>query len=157
MSRARRILPPALVVTALLVGVATADAPVTRPEDRPLVSAEDAPVRRNGDGPGAWWQTIGALALVAGLILALRWVLKRTGAVRSLPRSAGGPVELVSRTPVGAKQQLTLVRLGRRLVLLGWAGESVAPLAEVTDPGEVQRLLGGRKQEQTEDEPERNE
>jgi len=92
----------------------------------------------NGIG---WLRTLGALAIVAGLIFAARWLLRRwrpSGLI-----GAAGPVEVLARAPVAPKQQIVLVRLGGRLVLVGTGAGAMSTLAEVTDPAEVRELIDG--------------
>lgn len=51
-------------------------------------------------------------------------------------------LRIVSRTPVGPKQTLMLVKLGRRLLLLGVSPEQIQALTTVDDPDQVAVLLG---------------
>ncbi len=92
-----------------------------------------------GDGTGGWLRTLGALAVVAGLILAVRWFLRRWGA--SGPAGQAGPMEVLARASVAPRQQLLLVRLGKRLVLIGASGGAMTTLAEVSDQAEVDELM----------------
>jgi len=138
----------ALLIAALPRPAAGTGGRTTAPADpagrtlRPKAAAgPDA--RQVGQGrpdDAGWWRTIGALAAVVALIFGLRWVLRRLG--RS-PRAGGGglAMEVVAHAPLGARQQLALVRLGRRLVLVGTGPSGMSPLAEVTDPDEVSELL----------------
>ena len=92
-----------------------------------------------GDNPGGWLRTLGALAVVAGLIFAARWLLRRWGA--SGPAGQAGPMEVLARASVAPRQQLLLVRLGKRLVLIGAGGGTMCMLAEVSDQAEVDELM----------------
>lgn len=118
------------------------------PESRPVAPAEAGDVeggrvsRDSGGSVGGWLRTLAALAIVVVLIFAVRWVLRRLapGArARRLPEA----VEVLARTSVSARQQLLLVRLGRRLVLVGCGPEGMSTLSEVTDADEVSALLAG--------------
>ena len=51
-------------------------------------------------------------------------------------------LRIVARTPIGTKQQLVLVKLGRRLVLLGVTPERINALNTVDDPNQVAMLMG---------------
>lgn len=87
-------------------------------------------------------QTVLALGVVIVLIYVLRWVLRRVGKVApgGAATAEPGAVTIISRTPAGNRQQLLLVRLGGRLVLVGsWPG-GMAGLSEITDPAEVAAL-----------------
>ena len=119
----------------------------SRPDDDgklPARSAEDRLVSdgESGDG-GGWtglWRTIGALGLVAALIFVARYLLRRFGG-RSAAVGRGGPIDVLARVPVAAKQHLLLVRFGERLVLAGSGPGALTTLSEITDPGEVERVL----------------
>lgn len=90
---------------------------------------------------GALTSTATALGVVIGLLLATSWLLKR-----GQPRTPGqlppeafcvlGRAILPDRTPV------QLLRLGSKLVLVANHQDQVRPLAEITDPLEVERLAG---------------
>ena len=84
--------------------------------------------------------TAGALGLVIGLVLGARWVVvKFTG--RPLTASSTA-VELLSRTAVAPKSHVLLVRVGRRVLVVGDAGGALRPLGEIDDADEVADLLG---------------
>jgi len=93
----------------------------------------------DGDSARGWLRTLGALAVVAGLIFAARWLLRRWGATG--PAGQAGPMEVLARASVAPRQQLLLVRLGTRLVLIGAGGGTMTTLAEVTDQAEVDELI----------------
>jgi flagellar biogenesis protein FliO len=120
---------------AAQTGAAVASRPAL--ENKTLPSRPDASATTETMGP--WLRPLAALGLVVGIILILRYVLGRWG--KAMPAGSAGPVEVVSRTPLPPRGQLLLVRLGRRLVLVGaWNGGATA-LSEVTDPREVAELL----------------
>ena len=52
-----------------------------------------------------------------------------------------GAVQVCGRVPLAAKQFVHLVRVGERLLVLLESPQGVQRLAEITDPGEIQRLL----------------
>jgi flagellar biogenesis protein FliO len=54
----------------------------------------------------------------------------------------GEVFEVLGRAPLAARQQVHLVRLGAKLVLLSVSPAGVEALSEVTDPDEVIRLAG---------------
>ncbi len=97
-------------------------------------------------------QALIALGIVVVLIFLTRFVLRRFGRPIGIgigkPRTTG-PVELLSRTQVNPRQQLLLVRLGQRLVLVGCSPEGFSALSEVTDADEQARITaeftGARK------------
>lgn len=82
---------------------------------------------------------LGSLALVVGGYLALVVVLRKFGG----GGQKGIPAEVVSvlgNLPYGHKQNLRLVRLGSKLVLLLNGPEGTHPIGEITDPSEVDYL-----------------
>ena len=102
---------------------------------------ESRPIGGGGSGGDVvgWLRTLGALAVVAGLIFAARWLLRRCGV--SAPAGQAGPMEVLARASVAPRQQLLLVRLGKRLVLIGSGGGTMTTLAEVSDEAEVDDLM----------------
>jgi flagellar biogenesis protein FliO len=82
---------------------------------------------------------VSGLAIVLGAFLLLMWVSKKTKPKGSaaLPSEV---VEVLGRAPLNAKQQMQLVRLGNRLLLLAMSPDSAETLAEISDPQEVERL-----------------
>jgi flagellar biosynthetic protein FliO len=89
-----------------------------------------------------------ALGAVIALILALRWVAKHLFASSAAPRS-GGAMRVLSRMVVSPKQQVLLVQVGRRVVVVGDSGTQMSPLSEITDADEIAALVGQINQEQS--------
>jgi flagellar biogenesis protein FliO len=116
-------------------------------ENRPLPGlgqqVENQKVGRpsNTVNSDVWWQTLGALVLVVGLIFGLKWFLGRYGAGRSGLR-ASSVVEVLSKTAVSSRQSVMLIRVGRRLLIVGAGGDGMNTLTEIDDPEEVSELLG---------------
>lgn len=81
------------------------------------------------------------LAVVVALFLICMSLIRRSG-----PKSNGTlPSEAFSvlgRAPLTAQSYAQLVRLGNKLVLVAVGAEGAHPLAEVTDPLEVDRIAG---------------
>ncbi len=107
-------------------------------------SIEDKGLDEDSDNEtiGGWWQTILALGLVIVLILATRFGLLRLGGRSHL---ASGPIEVLTRLAVGSRQQLMLVRFGKRLILVGASQGSLTSLAEADDGEEVESLMASMK------------
>ena len=85
-------------------------------------------------------RVLGALAGVVGLILLLRWCGARF--VPAAGRRPNRAVEVLARCPLSPKQQVMLLRLGRRLIVVGECGSQLNSLCEITDPDEVAALVG---------------
>jgi len=99
-----------------------------------------APAAGNSSSGGWALQTIAALGLVIALALALRWAwVKLTGHV---PARASSPVlEVLSRTTIAPRNQVVLLRLGGRILVVGDSPAGLRTLANVDDPEEVASLL----------------
>lgn len=93
---------------------------------------------------------IGGLAVVIGGYLGLVWLLKIINPAGSgaIPREA---LEVVGSAPLNSQQNLQLIRLGSKLMLMLHGPDGTQPVGEVSDPAEVEHLLaicgnGGRGQ-----------
>ena len=96
---------------------------------------EPAPASRGRAGFGS------SVAWALG-ILAVGWLarqfMKSGGPLSLAPPSA---LELLSRQSIGPQQQLALVRLGQRILLVGTTPTGMSTLATVDDPAEVQAIV----------------
>jgi flagellar biogenesis protein FliO len=137
-------------VPAFAAGPATAVAQNVVPlEQRPLVRA---PAGQKADSvtPTAPTDGIGftrvllSLAAVVGLILFLRWGGVKLFKGQGTPHSTG-VMQVVARAPIAPRQQLMLVRVGRRVVVVSNSAGQMTPLSEITDADEVAELLGQLK------------
>lgn len=84
-----------------------------------------------------------ALGLVLGLIFLLRSGMKKFfagGVAGAASRSCA--MQVLSRSPLSPRQQLLLVRVGRRLIVVGDSAGQMTALSEITDPDEVAALVG---------------
>ena len=88
----------------------------------------------------------GALAIVLTLIFALRHVMKRAFGVAGAGASSRAVVVL-SRTVLAPRQQVMLLHVGRRLIVVGDSGGQMSTLSEITDPDEVAALVGQLRDE----------
>jgi flagellar biogenesis protein FliO len=82
-----------------------------------------------------------SLATVLGLFVAMVWCTRRIngGMASPLPKEA---LEVLGRAPLAGRQQMQLVRVGRKLVLLAVSPTGAETLTEISDPAEVEHLLG---------------
>ncbi len=146
-----------------VVAPVQAEAPPTQAstqvrEQLPLGQAASVPAsgtprgeRAAGGGILSHWlvRTVGALSIVIALIYISRRVLiKLSSTAGGLPgqfgaggRAPSGLVEIIGRYPVARGHTLVLLRLDRRLLLLGHSGEGFTTLSELTDPDEVASIL----------------
>lgn len=92
-----------------------------------------------------WWSSVpgvlASLGLVLGLFFLLAWFARRgmPGAIPTLPKSV---VEVLGRVPMGGRQQLQLMRVGNKLILLHLSLTGVETLTEIEDPAEIDRIAG---------------
>lgn len=94
---------------------------------------------------GSTWQMLGALALVVGLILALKWLSQRFAGQRR--RMGHTPViEVLTRTVVSPKHSVMLLRVGPRLLVVGAGADGMNTLAEIDDPEQAGEVLGAVEQ-----------
>ena len=93
-------------------------------------------------------RVLGALGIVIGLIFVLRWVGRHIFPA-SAGRGASRTIEVLSRSPLSPKQQVVLLRVGRRLVVVGDTGAQLNPLCEITDPDEIAALVGQIRDEKS--------
>jgi len=82
-----------------------------------------------------------ALGIVLALILLFRWVARRFFGVAGAGRATRA-VQVLSRSPLSPKQQLVLLRVGRRLLVVADGAGQMNTLSEITDPDEVAALVG---------------
>jgi flagellar biogenesis protein FliO len=93
----------------------------------------------------AMYTTGTALAIVVGLFMLCVWALRR-GARKSTVLLSSDVAQVLGRVPLAARQFAELVHIGNKLVLLSVTTGGAELLTEITDPVEVNRLLGICKQ-----------
>ena len=119
--------------------------PISREAPLPLrASANPQRLSRhssNGGGQGAITTVLGSLSVVLAAFFVLVWLSRKT-APKGLSPLPGEVFESLGRTPLTARQQLQLIRIGNKLVLLSVAPTGAETLTEITDVDEVNRLAG---------------
>jgi flagellar biogenesis protein FliO len=85
-----------------------------------------------------------ALAIVIGAFLLFTWAIRRSGKSSGTRRGLlpSDVVDVLGRVPIAARQFAQLLRVGNKLVLVALTPEGPTTLTEVTDPAEVDRLVG---------------
>ncbi len=81
------------------------------------------------------------LAIVVGLFLVCAWMMRRAGPKPTTPLPSEA-VAVLGRVPLAARNFAHLLQVGNKLVLVAITPDGVAPITEITDPLEVQRMLG---------------
>jgi flagellar biogenesis protein FliO len=82
-----------------------------------------------------------SMAIVLSLIFILRWVARRFFPNIAHTRGSG-VVRVLIRSPVTTKQQVVLLQVGRRVLVVADNGAQMNSLAEIADPDEVAELVG---------------
>ncbi len=85
---------------------------------------------------------ISSLLLVVGLFLGVAWCYRKTlgtSLTGGLPKQV---VNILGRTSISARQQLVLVRFGSKLLLVSVIQGEARTLGEISDPLEVDQMLG---------------
>jgi flagellar biogenesis protein FliO len=90
-----------------------------------------------------------ALALVLGAIFLLRWIGQRL-LLKSGTLRGNKTIHVVSRSVLSPKQQVIMLRVGKRLIVVGDSGGQLNPLCEISDPDEVASLIGESHKEPAE-------
>ncbi|MFV2066453.1 MAG: flagellar biosynthetic protein FliO [Pirellulales bacterium] len=106
-----------------------------------LARRKEETVRPRHGSLGTVVSVLGALGIVLGLFLLLIWLLKRglLGNTHLLPPEV---VESLGRASFAGRQQVHLLRVGHKLVLVSVTAAGVETLTEITDREEVDRLAG---------------
>lgn len=71
------------------------------------------------------------LLLVIGLIVLLGWLARR---MQLIPRQEGKAIRIVATQPLGPRERLLLVQVGREQVLLGLCHGQLTPLHVLAEP-----------------------
>ncbi len=82
-----------------------------------------------------------ALAVVLGLLVFLRTIFRRMAGPLGNAARPSGVVDVLARYPIARGQQLVLLKLGRRIVLLHHGKAAMTMLSEISDPDETAALL----------------
>ncbi len=128
-------------------------APATRPAAVPVDAHDQIALTRTGQGSpagrtvaaaGEGLFTLGRVSLALGVVLACIFVMRwASGYLLGMPAAgSGGAIQVLSRTTIAPRQQLMLVQVGRRVVLVANCGAQMNPLCEISDPDEIAAVVG---------------
>jgi flagellar biogenesis protein FliO len=89
----------------------------------------------------AVYTVVCALAIVIGAFLLCAWLMRRGGRIapQTLPTEV---ISVLGRVPLESRQFAQLLRVGNKLVLISLTPSGAETLTEVTDPVEVDRIVG---------------
>jgi len=114
-------------------------------------SVEDRAIKPASGSGYEIWQTLGALAVVVGLIVVIRLALRRFSGGRP-PAGASDAVQVLGRRALSSRHQAVLVRVGKRAVLVGiWPGGMVAlgDVGRADEPSDSVESAAGPQAEET--------
>ena len=106
----------------------------------------DEPVEQGSSGftfkapEGVVRNTAVSLGLVLVLFLGVAWFVKRAQP-QSHAMLPTGVVEVLGRVTISQKQQLQLVRMGPKLLLVSSTGSGMQTLGEISDPAQVEQMV----------------
>ena len=83
-----------------------------------------------------WVLSLGA---VLGLIFAAKYAGKRLMGLQA--HAGGGAINVLSRQNLSPRQQLMLIQVGRRVVLVASSGSQMNTLTEISDPDEIAEIV----------------
>jgi len=145
-------LPPPRQLLTTAPAASTVPPPLAVVPSSPTVQPESAgPLGlgshndRNAPGKsspiGAMITVGGSMAIVLGLFFIVAWAMRKTAPRGSLvlPKEV---FDILGRAPLGARQQVQLLRCGSKLLLVSITPNGTETLTEVTDPLEVDRIAG---------------
>jgi len=110
-------------------------------------STEVTADREQGDAPETAIMTptitvCSSLAIVLGLFAGFVWLTRRFGGgskrLRGIP---GEMVETLGSTSLDPRTTITLIRIGRRIIIAAQTAQGMQPLSEITHPEEVREMI----------------
>ena len=111
--------------------------PLARPGSGASNSLREGPAAPTSGGSIV--TVVSSLAIVLGLLFGVTWLMRRAGPAGSQPLPSD-VVQVLGRAMLSPRQQMQLVRIGDKLVLIANTPAGVQTLTEITDRAEVQRL-----------------
>jgi flagellar biogenesis protein FliO len=135
--------PSASATVAPTTTTAVAIQPAQAEAATPMVvgSHNDKSAPGKGSPLSAMITVGGSLAIVLGLFLVIAWAMRKAAPRGSLvlPKEV---FAILGRAPLGARQQVQLLRCGNKLLLVSITPNGVETLTEITEPLEVDRIAG---------------
>lgn len=111
--------------------------PPSRPLSRPSKSAK----RKPRTAAGSFWKTISVLAVLVIVIVVGAKLLRKHA-----PNLGGGipadALEVLGKRTIDRGQNVYLVRLGSRILIVGSSAGGLQTLGEITDPVEIDYIAG---------------
>ncbi len=101
----------------------------------------NSPSGRRPGGLPSLITLVGSLGVVLGIFLLVAWCMRRAAPAGSIALP-GEVFEVLGRAAMASRQQVHLLRCGKKLVLVSVTPAGAETLTEITDPMEVDRLAG---------------
>ncbi|NUQ36075.1 MAG: flagellar biosynthetic protein FliO [Planctomycetaceae bacterium] len=79
------------------------------------------------------------------IVIGVIWFLRRSPKIK---RYVSGAVEVVSRSYLGSRYSVYVLKVGERLLVVGQGPEGLTTLSEITSPDEVTRFLASVREQQ---------
>lgn len=108
---------------------------------QPSMQASEPSPRRSSSGFVDMQRVAIALALVLALVFILRGLGRKFFPNVTGGRS-GGVVRVLARSPVAPRQQVLLLQIGRRVLVVADNGTQLSALSEIRDADEIAQLAG---------------
>lgn len=90
---------------------------------------------------GGFWTMLPSLLLVLALLAGCVWAARKY--LPGAGRLGGNPaMKVIGRTQVSPRQSLLLVKIGRRLLVVGATADRLTRIDNITDPTEVSEIIG---------------
>jgi flagellar biogenesis protein FliO len=112
-------------------------------DPRPLPPVKRDSLSEKSDSPralGAIVSIAASLTVVLGLFFLLTWLTRR-GMPNSAARLPNDVFSVLGKAPLAGRQQAHVVRFGNKLLLVCASTSGFDKLAEITEPGEVERIV----------------
>jgi flagellar biogenesis protein FliO len=109
----------------------------------PLPSAPHSDIQKTSGGTHtleALFSVIVSLGVVLGLFFLIAWLMRRGLPSTATARLPAEVVDVLGRAPLAGRQQMHLLRLGNKLLLVCVSPTGVDTLGEITDAAEADRL-----------------
>ncbi len=136
------------IAPAVPTAAAVEDAIIRRPANATATTRQAGATKSSAVGFDTS-RVVLSLAIVLALIFVLRWLSQRLLG-KSVAARASRAVQVLSRNVISPKQQLLIVQVGRRLVVVGDSGQQMNALCEITDAEEMAALIGQIHEEKRE-------
>ncbi len=140
----RLIFALAILLLTCAFAPAQSTQPVSKYDDQPVKRTRpeaETPEQKQVSTGFDWGRLVVAMGVVLGLIVVLKFVVGRM--YPSLGANKGAKVvRVLSRSPITPRQNVMLLQVGRRVIVVGDSGGQLATLSEISDPDEVASLIG---------------